>query len=614
MLPLAQRAADNGVLRRVGRGVAALAAAVDRATVNFAQAVAQSVAVGFWRAAVIRAGGNANDFPLASWDCDGLRAETLRRLNDLGAELALLSVEDAMAEVGRIYTRLLPPAHRKRNGIYYTPLALTQRLVDDANRAGMDWVHGKVISPSCGGGAFMIEDARRMVAAMGDAEPAIVIASVGARLTGWDLDPFACWLSQLAVEAVLVPQVVTTRRRLLPITECRDSLMCDLDGHEGRYDLANDNPPFGKIKDTPAVRAKYARSLRGHPNSYGMFTDLCVRLVKPEGGIVALLTPTSWLAGNYFGCLRRTLAAEARPVSIALVESRKDAFDDVLQEVSLSCFVRGRLQDRAECSVIHVEANAIRREATGVLVLPADAEEPWSLPRHLGDRDLVEGMRELPWRLRDYGYSVSTGPLVWNRAAKLGRTHTKAAAGCVPICWSEAVSQDGRFMGFAPRKRDHAPFYLPRPGTDPNVVTKGCILVQRTTAKEQHRRLISAILSQSALDAAGGRVAVENHLNMVLPTSARPAVPVEILAAFLATDTADRVLRCINASVAVSASELEALPLPAPGDLVAAMASENPESAVRRLYRISDADGEKRPNKADTRRSARQLALPPACR
>jgi adenine-specific DNA-methyltransferase len=170
------------------------------------------------------------------------------------------------------------------------------------------------------------------------------------------------------------------------------------------------------------------------------------------------------------------------------------------------------------------------------------------------------------------------------------------------------VSQDGRFLGFTPRKRDHAPFYQPRRGGDPNVVTRSCILVQRTTAKEQQRRLISAVLPQAALDEAGGKVAVENHLNMILPTSECPRVSLETLAAFLATETADRVLRCINASVAVSATELEALPLPAPDDLVAAMASENPESAVRRLYGIKDADGEKRAAQTDFHGIAKRLA------
>jgi adenine-specific DNA-methyltransferase len=103
-------------------------------------------------------------------------------------------------------------------------------------------------------------------------------------------------------------------------------------------------------------------------------------------------------------------------------------------------------------------------------------------------------------------------------------------------------------------------------------------------------------------------VAIENHLNMILPRSSRPAVPMTTLAAFLTTDTADRVLRCMNASVAVSATELESLPLPAPDDLVAAMASENPESAVRRLYGINDAHGESHQTQASTPRTAKQLA------
>ena len=79
-------------------------------------------------------------------------------------------------------------------------------------------------------------------------------------------------------------------------------------------------------------------------------------------------------------------------------------------------------------------------------------------------------------------------------------------------------------------------------------------------------------------------VAVENHLNMVRAIGRRPKVPLHVLAAFLATDTADRVLRCINASVAVSASELEAMPLPAAESVVTAMGQSGFDQAIRQLY------------------------------
>jgi adenine-specific DNA-methyltransferase len=50
---------------------------------------------------------------------------------------------------------------------------------------------------------------------------------------------------------------------------------------------------------------------------------------------------------------------------------------------------------------------------------------------------------------------------------------------------------------------------------------------------------------------------------MLRPTG-KPAVSAAVLAAFLNSAAADRAFRCVSGSVAVSAYELEALPLPAP--------------------------------------------------
>ena len=61
-----------------------------------------------------------------------------------------------------------------------------------------------------------------------------------------------------------------------------------------------------------------------------------------------------------------------------------------------------------------------------------------------------------------------------------------------------------------------------------------------------------------------GGVVVENHLNMVKPINGTPTVSAAVLAALLNSDVLDQVFRCINGSVAVSAYELEALPLPPP--------------------------------------------------
>ena len=88
-----------------------------------------------------------------------------------------------------------------------------------------------------------------------------------------------------------------------------------------------------------------------------------------------------------------------------------------------------------------------------------------------------------------------------------------------------------------------------------------------------------------------GAVVVENHLNMIRPLKTGPLVSTAALAALLNTDVVDQLFRCINGSVAVSAYELEALPLPAPKQvaelesLVARGGGRTEiEKAARRMY------------------------------
>src|SRR5208337_1135868 len=57
-------------------------------------------------------------------------------------------------------------------------------------------------------------------------------------------------------------------------------------------------------------------------------------------------------------------------------------------------------------------------------------------------------------------------------------------------------------------------------------------------------------------------VTVENHVNMVKPTNGEPAVSASLISRLLNSQTVDRVFRCISGSVAVSAFEIENMPLP----------------------------------------------------
>ncbi len=476
----------------------------------------------------------------------------------IGTLAAQMDVGEAGYQIGEIYTALLPAKRRAQRGVYYTPPALTSRLLELATSAGVNWKTASVLDPACGGGAFLTPVALRIAEELGPCEPALLINHISRHVHGFEIDPFGAWMSQVLVEAALLDVCHEAGCRLPQLVTVCDTLEHPL--NKDGFDLVIGNPPYGRVGLAPRLRAKYERSLYGHANLYGIFTDLAIRWTR-RGGTIAFVTPTSFLGGQYFKSLRGLLAAEAPPVSIDLVVDRKGVFADVLQETLLAVYKRSSTIQTTSVHMIVTRSETVAEiEPAGTFTLPEHPKAPWLLPRSAEQAPLISRMRAMPYRLFDYGYQVSTGPLVWNRhKAQLYHDHV---AGALPLIWAESVTPDGHFR-FRAEKKNHAPFFLPKAGDAWLITRAPCVLVQRTTAKEQRRRLICAELPESFIDFHGA-VVIENHLNMVRPMHAAPAISPRVLAALFNSSTVDAAFRCINGSVAVSASELEALPLPAP--------------------------------------------------
>lgn len=496
----------------------------------------------------------------------------------VGREAAPLPIGEAVYFLTGLYTTLLASRERGVLGAFYTPPALATRLLDMADEQGVDWTRARVLDPASGGGAFLLPAAERMIAALPAADPAFVLRQIGARLLGLELDPYAAGFGQNAIELLLADVTAAAGRAAPIVVRVTDTLE---EAPSTRFDLVIGNPPYGRVTLTPTQRQRFARSLYGHANLYGVFTDIAVRWTK-RGGTIAYLTPTSFLSGHYYSALRELIAKEAPPVAIDFVHARRGVFEDVLQETLLAVYRRGAKPGRAQIHYVQVtserEAHVIRN---GTIGLPSPASQPWLAPREPRHSALIAAAEAMPARLADWGYSVSTGPLVWNRFKSQMRD--RAARGAHPLIWAEAVTADGRFM-FRAEKRNHAPYFKIERGDAWLLVEEACVLVQRTTAKEQARRLIAAELPAEFIAAHGG-VVVENHLNMVRPT-ARPAVPPATVAAVLNSQVADQLFRCINGSVAVSAFEMEALPLPSAADM------QGVEELVSRKARSTEIEAE----------------------
>lgn len=472
-----------------------------------------------------------------------------------GRHAAALEPEAAAYAIGLIYTAMLPTKFRADHGVYYTPPALTKRLLDQCGRAGVDWATCRVLDPACGGGAFLAPVASRMIANMAGAAPHVVLSSIASRLRGSEIDPFAAWLSQVVLDVVLLPLSRSTGVSVPDLVWIGDSLRTSRE--DSCFDLVIGNPPYGRISLAAVERARFKRSLHGHANLYGLFTDLALRLCSPHG-VIAYVTPTSLLAGEYFKQLRALLTLEAPPATIDFVAARQGVFDDVLQETMLATYKKDAQHTLVEVAEIVIDkAGLLQESKTGAFSLPPSGYEPWLLARTPKSSGLVERLNAMPHRLADWGYLVSTGPLVWNRHKSQLRENGGKKR--LPLIWAESVTSDGRFV-FRAEKKNHQPYFELKAKNEWLTCTSPCVLIQRTTAKEQHRRLIAAALPRSFLRKNKG-VVVENHLNMAKPIGKSP-VPVAVLAAFLNSNVVDQVFRCVSGSVAVSAFELEAMPIP----------------------------------------------------
>ena len=553
---------------------------------KFARSFVYSTISAYWSGLTSEQAGR---WPLRSLPSDfspePLCSEAAKLARALGAGAAQLDVMEASYTIGVIYTRLMPKGTRSRLGAHYTPPALCHRLLDLATEAGVDWRTARVLDPACGGGAFLSPLAQCMAATLDDHPAEHVLSEIERRLLGFEIDSFAAWMSQVFLDVTLARLCAEAGRRLKPLVQVCDTL--EQTPGSQKFDLVIGNPPYGRITLSPELREKFGRSLYGHANLYGVFSDLALRFAAPDG-VIAYVTPTSFLSGQYFKALRALLGREAPPASIDFVAKRKGVFADVLQETLLATYQRGRDPKAGRVHFLAQDPEgSIKITGKGNFNLPARPDDPWLIPRTDQHNQLLGRVTQLPYRLADYGYTVSTGPLVWNRH----KTSLRDAPGegRYPLVWAESVRSDGVFE-FRARKRNHKPYFEPKSKERWVVTDHPCVLLQRTTAKEQCRRLIAAELPEQFIQEHGA-VVVENHLNMIKPHNGRPEVSPAVLAALLNSDVVDQVFRCINGSVAVSAYELQALPLPSPHDidgieqLVKKRAGQEAlEQAVERLY------------------------------
>lgn len=483
----------------------------------------------------------AEPFPAALWPEESPS-------NAAGADVPPGAFDDlSVYDLGEAYIAAVPAADRSKSGRFYTPKGVALALWDEVVKAGVpDRPH--VHDPACGTGALLLA----AIDALGSDAMSEVV------LTGTDTDAAAVWLGNVLLDAHC------RHRGAMPAAKPELVAADGLAPRGERPDVVIMNPPFGRAKLTTEERIRWAPSLFGHANLYGLFLHSAIEQVR-DGGLVAAVLPTSFIGGAYFQRLRGFVAAEAPLVRLRTIVDRSGLYGGgVLQETCLAVFRKGASADAVELTTQRVNGVVATNGIGAHRVTGADWTRPWFVPRGPEDVAMIHRARAMGTTLRDHGWRVSTGPLVWNRHRE--QITGDAREDSVPILWAGDVAPGLVRRGSA-RERQR---WIELRERDDFMRFRGpMVLLQRTTSPEQPRRLVSACLTQSQLDAEwGGTVVVENHLNVLRPAGPETSLSPALVARLLATGPYDRLYRCITGSVAVSAYEIESLPLPDRGTLL----------------------------------------------
>ncbi len=490
--------------------------------------------------------------------------------------------------ISSTYAMLIGKDRRRKLSAYFTPPDLAKAAIESCRPFIDDIENPVILDPACGGGSFLTPMARHIAR-----KKIATGASVGDAcrrslndIRGFEIDAGLASLSSLLLEDMLARDLGYCAQKAPAFVKCRDALTSN---SRRKYDLVIGNPPYGKVG--AKVRKSYLEiagraGLGGHTNLFSLFLLRSLDWLKPGGGLVFVL-PTSFVAGPYFAGLRQEILDRAEVLGIDLHEQRKNLFLGAIQDVCV-LKLRRRLAVDSTNLLRTYELGIIDANGTRVACGEARATgggEAWILPvarRQARVMPIEVSTLGRACVLSDYGYRVRVGKVVPTR--ERNRLHTKRRNGDYPLVWASAIRPNGGFDHSAFKRLGNAGWYCPQEKGDPAYATRKCaVVVQRTSNRNQERRLNAAAVPKSFREQHKRGFVAENHVIVLEALNFRPALTPRQLAELLNSAAVNDRFSAVSGSFSVSAKLLERLALPSP-ELVRSVDAKAYEAGLAKLF------------------------------
>ena len=354
--------------------------------------------------------------------------------------------EEAAYWVATSYATLVGEEMRTQRALYFTHPVLAERVIDNLLSQGASLLDDHWHDPACGGAAFLVPVALRMRNALQDngCSPQEVVARINQNLSGNDTSSTLIGFSKTFLKLALASVLKESDCELKVRISQGDGLRRWRGGKRPTVVICN--PPYRKLKADEAAqyKATFYEALQGQPNIYALFVEQALKIVS-LGGLVGLLTPTSYLTGPLFSNLRRHVCNASRIHSIDLLGNRSSTFLNVEQETAIATL---RAIQQTENQDVAVSVwKELGFESVGVIRLRKDGG-PWVLPRSAQDEPLIRLTQKSPYRLKDYGYIPRVGAMVAYRSERITHFSKKGSKGklVAPLIWATDITPQGEFV------------------------------------------------------------------------------------------------------------------------------------------------------------------------
>jgi len=328
--------------------------------------------------------------------------------------------------------------YRKSKGQYFTPKSVIEKLLRKLPNKKRNL---KILDPSCGTGEFLFHANKYFK------KP---------QLYGWDIED----------------ELIETAKGLVPNAKLKITNALEEEYGE-KFDFIIGNPPYFEFKPNKDIRDKFGDLINGRANIFSLFIKLGFDLLK-EGGYLAYVVPSSMNNGVYFYKLRNFIVENTNIEHLEILYD-KNLFHKALQTTMI--LVLKKTKNKGDYIF----------KKNGILIF---SEKP----------SYLEKVFKNKFALKDLGFFVKTGRLVWNQNKEFLTNNAKKG---IPLIWASNITHSGLVHPLKNKRFQYVK--IKTYDTGPAVV------VNRITGAARSARLKVGIINE------GRRFIAENHVNVIYP-------------------------------------------------------------------------------------------------